>query len=504
MDIQLIGSRLLFRGFKDWFLFIFKKIEGKPFIVEAIHEDLFNVIKKVHNLESLRLIINICPRSAKTTLLTYFIAYTFAINPKCEFIYTGYSQDLLTSISGRLKGILDHHIYKSMYIENIRYEEQKEEFTDDFWSEYYKGLEEKKGNKNAVYTSKKIITSSGGVVLFASVGSQILGNGCGIRGAKEFSGGLFLDDPNKSSDIYSKVLRDRTLRYYEETLLTRLNDSNVPIVIVQQRLHIEDLTGLILNRYSNYEVLKKPLFIDGVCQLPSQYSADRIKEIKTNETMFLAQYQQEPIIDGGCLFKKHWFDFRDEIPDLKEYDTIFATIDTAMNDKNCNDYTACSVWGIIKNKLYLIDVLREKIVSIHLPDKIQKFLERFADFNLHYVWIENKQSGMTLNQGFREYGGFIKIPKEEELKEYLNRTKCKPERANEITPFINEYDKNIIINNNILNLEDLISELLAFDKGSHDDFVDTLTDAIYLFEKYYKKRNSNIIKAIDNMKFLNF
>lgn len=483
---------------------MFKKVENKPFIVEPIHEDLFKAIDKVHSLETLRLIINICPRSAKTTLLTYFIAYAFAINPKCEFIYTGYSQDLLTSIAGRLKGILQHHIYKSMYVENILYEEQKENFVDSFWIDYYKDLEDKKGNKTAVYTSKKITTASGGVVLFASVGSQILGNGCGIRGAKEFSGCLILDDPNKSSDIYSKVLRDKTLRYYEETLLTRLNDSNVAIAIVQQRLHVEDLTGLVLKRYNNYEVLKKPLFVDGVCQLPSQYSEERIKEIKVNEAMFLAQYMQEPIIDGGCLFKKHWFDFRDEMPELKEYDTIFATIDTAMNDKNYNDYTACSVCGVIKDKLYLIDVLREKISSIHLPDKIQSFLQRFSDHNLHYVWIENKQSGMTLNQGFKEYGGFIKIPKEEELKEYLSRTKGKAERANEIIPFINEYDKNIIIDNNIANLDDLISELLAFPNGSHDDFEDCFTDSVYLFEKYYKKRNSNITKAIDNMKFFNF
>jgi hypothetical protein len=38
--------------------------------------------------------INIPPRFGKTTLLIYFVAWSFARNPACEFIYTSYSTKL--------------------------------------------------------------------------------------------------------------------------------------------------------------------------------------------------------------------------------------------------------------------------------------------------------------------------------------------------------------------------------------------------------------------------
>lgn len=69
-----------------------------------------------------------------------------------------------------------------------------------------------------------------------------------IRGVSKFSGALLVDDANKPADIHSQTMRERVIRYYEETLLSRLNGSDVPIVNIQQRLHIEDLSGILMPR----------------------------------------------------------------------------------------------------------------------------------------------------------------------------------------------------------------------------------------------------------------
>ena len=74
-NIQLIGTILLKIEFKDWFLFFFKLVEGKNFDIEPIHQDLFDVFNKIEKNEVSRQIINISPRSAKTTLSIYFIEY---------------------------------------------------------------------------------------------------------------------------------------------------------------------------------------------------------------------------------------------------------------------------------------------------------------------------------------------------------------------------------------------------------------------------------------------
>lgn len=287
IDTEYLGYELIKEGFEVWFRYLFKAIEQTKFVVEPIHQDLFNVFNKVCKLESKRVNINIPPRAGKTTLAKWLCVYALTLNPKSNIIYTSYSQSLVADIAQSIRNILEHPIYKAMYPFKAVYEEEELKPIDDFWAEYLK----KETGKNT-YSTKKIITSKGGVCLFSSLGSQITGYGVGIRDCKTFCGLMVIDDANKPDDVYYPKLREKVHRYYEETLLSRFN-SDAPIVNIQQRLHVDDLSGFLQKKYK-YETLKKPLLINGVCQIPTQYTKERIEEIKTNELMFLSQYQQEP------------------------------------------------------------------------------------------------------------------------------------------------------------------------------------------------------------------
>ena len=101
-DTELIGQTLLKRGFKAFFLYMFNVIEGRKFIVEPLHRQLFDYFQNIYNGKVQRCNINICPRSAKTTLAQYFLVYTITINPKAQIIYTSYSQSLLSEISSKI------------------------------------------------------------------------------------------------------------------------------------------------------------------------------------------------------------------------------------------------------------------------------------------------------------------------------------------------------------------------------------------------------------------
>ena len=105
-----------------------------------------------------------------------------------------------------------------------------------------------------------------------------------------------------------------------------------------------------------------PLVVNGVCQLPSQYTEDRLQELQKNEFMFLSQYQQTPILSSGALFKRDCFIFTNNLP--SKYDYTFITADLAYKDKQHNDFTCFSYWGVLDKKLYLIDVKRKKINSV--------------------------------------------------------------------------------------------------------------------------------------------
>jgi predicted phage terminase large subunit-like protein len=472
---QYFGQLLHKKGFETWFLYMFRLIEGRKFIKEPLHPKLLQAFQDVYDLKHKRLNINICPRSAKTTVARYFIAYTLATNPKANFIYTSYSQALLNDISRDLANILTNPVYLAMYDNGIKEEAQEVQPIDEFWQSY---IQEETGKPT--FSSRKITTADGGVVLFSSIGGQITGFGCGIRGAKEFSGGLILDDGNKPSDIYSQVRRNKVKIYFEETLLSRLNDSEVPIINIQQRLHLEDMSGFLLDKYK-FELLKMPLVVDGVCQLPSQYTQDRLQELQKNEFMFLSQYQQSPILSSGALFKRDCFIFTNNLP--SKYDYTFITADLAYKDKQHNDFTCFSYWGVLNKKLYLIDVKRKKINSVEIDSWIRPWIMPKIQYGFRYIWIEDKAHGTYLLQQYRKDG--LPVPGEAMIKQTLPRDGDKVMRANNIIPCLNSSDPNVILNNCIENFNDIIEELLSFNQSAHDDFVDTLIDAckIALFVK---------------------
>lgn len=471
MDSRYLGQELLKSGFETWMRYVFRIVEGRPFIVEPIHTDLFQTITDIFEQKEQRINVNVPPRSAKTTLAKYFIAYCWTINPKMNFIYTSYSESLLANISKELMTILEHPAYKAMYPQNRVIEgEQDITPTDDFWynylAQFYKG-------KN-IYTSKKITTYEGGVCLFSPIGGQITGYGAGIRGAKKFSGALIIDDGNKPADIRSQTMRDKVIRYYEETLLSRLNNPYVPIVNIQQRLHIGDLSGILEKKY-NFHTLKKPLLNEhGVCQIPSQYTPDRIKELQTNNYMFLSQYQQEPIAEGGNVIKRDYFRYYPTVSNFN-YKRILISGDTAMKVKEHNDYSVFVVGGVTDdNKLHVLDIVRGKWEAPDLEKVAVTTWNKYKSNPLtglmcNGFYIEDKASGTGLIQGLKaKYG----VPVFGVKADTDKLTRCE-----NVLPYIESGQVLLPESENYSFVPDLLAECEAFSRDmshTHDDQVDAL------------------------------
>lgn len=487
IDSEYLGQRLLERGFSDWMRYIFRIVEGRPFVVEPIHKDLFTVIEDIFTGKLLRENINVPPRSAKTTIAKYFIAFCWTINPKMNFIYTSYSESLLANISKELMTILEHPAYKAMYPQS-RAIEGEEDITpnDDFWYNYLKQFYTGKN----IYSAKKITTYQGGVCLFSPIGGQITGYGSGIRNAKKFSGALIIDDGNKPADIRSQTMRDRVLRYYEETLLSRLNNPYVPIINIQQRLHVEDLSGSLAEKY-NFQTLKKPLLDEnGVCQIPSQYTPERIAELQKNNYMFLSQYQQEPIILGGQVIKRAYFRYY-PIAQKFNYKRILIASDTAMKVKEHNDYSVFMAGGVTNdNKLHILDMLRGKWEAPELEQMAVSFWNRFkivpeTGLACNGFYIEDKASGSYLIQGLNAKYGIPVIG--------VQADKDKLTRIEGILPYLEAGLVYLPENENYNFNVDILSECEAFSRDmshKHDDICDTLA---YLVQEAIGKTKVSLL-----------
>ena len=481
MDKQFLGQVLLSLGFETWFRYMFRVIENKPFVFEELHEGLFKYFDDIYHQNIKRCNINVPPRAGKTTLARYFIVFCLTLNPKCNFIYTSFSQMLLSDIARDIAQILEHPVYKAMYSTQTQMLEETANPIDDFWREYLFKTE----GKN-VYSNKKIVTAQGGVILFASLGSTITGFGAGIRGVEKFSGALILDDSNKPADIRSQVMRENVLRYFEETLLSRLNNSDVAIINIQQRLHLEDLSGYLISKYG-FQTLCKPLLNEqGVCQLPQQYTQERIEELKLNSFMFSAQYQQNPIPLGGNMIKSSWFKYYQQHP---LYTKIFITADTAQKTKECNDFSVLCVWGVYEMGLYLIDLMRGKWEAPDLLTQANSLISRYRIFNerrLYEILIEDKASGTGLIQTLKRT---CQIPVKP-----IQVDKDKVTRVDDALPFIANGYVHLPYNPDYGFNRDFINECELFARDmshKHDDQVDNLTMAIQ-----YISRKTSIYDVI--------
>jgi predicted phage terminase large subunit-like protein len=424
-DPEYVGKVLLEKGFEAWTRYLFRMIEGRPFHLDPIHKDLFDKFQEIYDLKDTRVIMNMPPRSGKTSLAKYFVLYCITKNPKCNFIYTSYSQELLNQISKESADILENPVYKAMYPHNgVQSEAQELNPIDEFWGDYWRQTMGK--NK---YTAGKITTYAGGVILFASIGASITGFGAGIRGIKErFTGGLIIDDANKPADTRSSLMRKKVFEYYTTTLLNRLNESNTLILNMQQRLHVDDLSGYIIKEYKNFSILRKPLIDqNGECLIPSQYTKERIKELQIHKNSWLAQFQQTPIAEKGQIIQSDWWRYynpnelnQDGTEKYPVTGALIITADTAYKDNKNNDSSCIGVWEIGRGYIRLRDMVCGQWIFPDLLKNAKQMWEKWTSPNnppnkrAQWFFIEDKASGTSLEQTLSNEGinALAWLPKE--------------------------------------------------------------------------------------------
>ena len=89
-------------------------------------------------------------------------------------------------------------------------------------------------------TELEFMTTARGFRLATSVGGTLTGRGGNL---------IIIDDPLKPTDAMSKVKRAAVRQWYDGTLYSRLDSkSEDVIVLIMQRLHLDDLVGHVLDQ----------------------------------------------------------------------------------------------------------------------------------------------------------------------------------------------------------------------------------------------------------------
>ena len=444
---------LLRSSFKAFIKVFHYYIFRKQFIFKPFHD---KVIKKLEDIvfgktKKNNLYIGISPRFGKSQIMQYFICWCYTLNKDCNFIMTSYGDKLVLKFSGQSKAIVESVLYNELF-----------------------GLVCEKST-----TAKDLWKIQGGGEFRASpMKGVITGFGAGWT-QKGFGGALIIDDFLKADNYKSAVEKENCVDIYTNTLKSRLNSPETPIIIIAQRLAKDDLIGWIEeNEPDEWDFFVLPTLDENEKSIWEEKmpSHKLIKMRETNPFLFYSQYQQEPIILGGSVIKEEWFRFYQT--NNVQYKRLFMTADTALKVKQCNDFSCLGLWGLTNNnELYLLDMIHGKWEAPDLERQFITFWNKWRN-GINFtkpngLYIEDKASGTGLIQSIKRRGGIPVMP--------LQPDKDKLTRAMDVIPYIESGCLYLPIGKESEISKKMINECISFtadDTSAHDDLVDMMTYAL--------------------------
>jgi predicted phage terminase large subunit-like protein len=376
---------------------IFEKRTGRQFLISqpvgnASHYlEICKELTDVFNLKANRLLINCPPGWSKSELCKSFVAWCLARYPDCKFLYISHSFELATIHTSSIKQTMTMPTYRHLFDIDIRRDSSAKDFFQT--------------------------TRGGAVAAFGSSGG-ITGHDAGLPGLNRFSGAVIIDDIHKPEDIHSDTIRERVKRNYFETIERRLRSPNVPIIFIGQRLHEDDLPAHILSGADGQQwrkVIIKAIDDAGNARYPEVNPKSQLMVMKEKQPyVYASQYQQDPMPAGGGLFKESWFPIMDKIPNIL---STFITCDTAETDKEWNDATVFSFWGVYSISfndvdidtygLHWLDCVELRVEPKDLKDEFIDFWTSCMRYKVKpkFAAIEKKSTGVTLTSVLKEIQG---------------------------------------------------------------------------------------------------
>lgn len=262
---------------------------------------------------------------------------------------------------------------------------------------------------------------------------------------------VVIDDPHSVDGANSDATRDSTIQWFQEAVPTRLNNPvSSAIVVIMQRLHEEDVSGVILDKNLGYDHIMLPMrydplrakptmigiedprTVDGELLFPARFPQDVVDRDEKVMGPYAAagQNQQEPTPRGGGIIQRDWWETW-EGGAYPPMDFIVASLDTAYTEKQENDPSAMTVWGIFTSdtniaratkiatkdgtlgnveriyhegapRVMLMNAWTERLA---LPDLVAKVADTCKRMKVDNLLIEAKASGISVAQEIRRLYG---------------------------------------------------------------------------------------------------
>lgn len=410
-----------------------------------------HALMQVHRGEERRLVVTVPPRHLKSiTASVAFVAWVLGHDPKARIMVASYSQDLARHHSNQTRMIMESDWYRR-------------DFPCTRISD--------RGNR-----ALELETTVGGGRKAVSVSGSITGFGADI---------IIVDDCMKADEARSPTIRQELRNWYDNTLLSRLNDKATGrIISIQQRLHEDDLPAYLLEKGYRHLNLPAIAIRDEVIPIgmgkfhhrrvgdllnPGRENKATLEQLRRDlgPLAFSAQYQQEPVTPEGNMIRLEWFGTYDEAPPRHRFIKVVQSWDTGMTSQPTSDYSVCTTWGfeLEDHKWYLLDVFRRRL---DFPDLRRAVIDLRNRYKADKVIMEEAGSGYALCQDLRvtEKLRLLMIQPSESKEERLNGCLGEVEAGHFLLPSKAHW------------LDDFRRELQAFPDGKYDDQADSFSQFV--------------------------
>lgn len=397
-----------------------------------------------------RLIITMPPRSLKSICASVALpAFALGHDPTQRIVAVSYAQDLMLKHARDTRIVMESAWYRKLF-PATRIDPRKN-------------------------TEAEFETTARGYRLGTSVGGTLTGRGGNL---------IIIDDPMKPSEAMSQTRRAGIHEWYDGTLVSRLDHkASDVIILVMQRLHVDDLVGHVLEK-EDWAHLNLPAIAEhahavaigpgevyqraaGELLHPKREPLAVLEQQKAamGSQPFAAQYQQAPVPAAGNLIKRAWLRRYAAPPVRLPDDLIVQSWDTASKAEEMNDFSACTTWLLRGEQLFLLEVFRQRL---EYPELRRAVVRQARAHDASVVLIEDTGAGTHLIQELQRTGELFPIG-------------CKVE-ADKVTRMAAQSVKfeagQVLLPARAPWLDDFLAELLAFPGGRHDDQVDAVSQAL--------------------------
>jgi predicted phage terminase large subunit-like protein len=405
-----------------------------------------------------RLIINLPPRSLKSIMASVaFPAFVLGQDPKRRIFAISYSDVLSEKHSGDFRSVVESGWYRRAFAK-MR-------------------IERSLGNE--------VVTTARGFRKSTTVMGSLTGLGGDI---------FILDDPQKAVEAQSEARRTSLNNWFSNTLVSRLDSKETgAIIIVMQRVHMDDLCGYVTELSDRWKVLSLPAIAEvdeqieirpdvfhfrrpGEILHPEQESLAALEGLRheLGSDVFAAQYQQSPVPSGGAWIRRAWLVYyeRHELPERDYRAKIIQSWDTAAKDGAQNDWSVCTTWLIKDGHYFLLDLTRGRYEYPRLRDTAIALADRYKP---QAVLIENASTGMALAPDLKPH---LKTPVKLVSVDNDKRGRLYVQQAKFEAGLVH-FPKGARF------LPELEAELFSFPNGKTDDQVDSISQALgYKYSSY--------------------